>query len=186
MKKIFSIIFILGVIMLIGCQKTNDNTIDNNTVANNDSTGNDSELVDTNTKLTPEDFAKNKLTVLNVWATWCPPCVAELPELQKVSEEYKDKDVEVIGVLHDGIIKLGTPNEEVIDSANTLMQDNGVNFLVILPDEYLQTEFLGSMQAFPTTFFIDSEGNLVDTIVGANNFETWGKLIDETLEELEK
>ena len=65
------------------------------------------------------------------------------------------------------------------------MQDKGVNYRVILPDEYLQTEFIDSMQYFPTTFFLDSEGNLVETVVGANNFESWGKLIDETLEKLE-
>ena len=128
---------------------------------------------------------KGKPVVVNFWATWCPPCVAELPELQKISEEYKDKEVEVIGVLHDGIIELGILDESIIDNANTLMQDKGVNYRVILPDEYLQTEFIDSMQYFPTTFFLDSEGNLVETVVGANNFESWGKLIDETLEKLE-
>ena len=151
MKKFVSVIFTLSIIILVGCQGTKEN---DDTITDNNPTGNNSGLVDTDTKLTSEDFAKNKLTVLNVWATWCPPCVAELPELQKVSEEYKDKEVEVIGVLHDGIIELGLLDESIIDNANTLMQDKGVSFRVILPDEYLQTEFTDSMQYFPTTFFL--------------------------------
>lgn len=182
MKKFVSVIFTLSIIILVGCQGTKEN---DDTITDNNPTGNNSGFVDMDTKLTSEDFSKNKLTVLNVWATWCPPCVAELPELQKVSEEYKDKEVEVIGVLHDGIIELGLLDESIIDNANTLMQDKGVSFRVILPDEYLQTEFTDSMQYFPTTFFLDSEGNLVDTVVGANDFESWRKLIDETLEKLE-
>ena len=46
-------------------------------------------------------FKKNRLTVVNVWNTGCAPCVAEMPELQKISEKYKGKKVGVMGIMHD-------------------------------------------------------------------------------------
>lgn len=133
---------------------------------------------------TAADIGKNKLTVLNIWATWCPPCVAELPELQSVNEAFKDQNVEVVGVLQDGITELGVKDSAVIDSANALLQNAGANYRVILPDEYLLQEFISTMQYFPTTFFLDAEGNVVNTVTGANDFESWSEIIDETLLEL--
>lgn len=48
------------------------------------------DLIDTKTSLTTESFSEKKLTVLNIWASWCPPCINELPELEKLDEEYRD------------------------------------------------------------------------------------------------
>lgn len=134
---------------------------------------------------TSADITGNKLTVLNIWATWCPPCVAELPELQKINETYRDKGVEVVGVLQDGITQAGEEDAAVIASAKALLQDAGALYSVILPDDVLQQEFIATMQYFPTTFFLDSTGKVVDTIVGANNYEDWSEKIDEALEALD-
>lgn len=134
---------------------------------------------------TAADFADNKLTVFNVWATWCPPCVAELPHLQKVSEEFREDGVAVIGVLQDGVTEMGESDADAIASANTLLEDAGVDYPVILPDATLQQTFIRTMQYFPTTFFVDAEGNVIKRVEGAREYEDWRKLIQETLEEMD-
>jgi len=135
------------------------------------------------TEITEENFSQNKLTILNVWATWCPPCIAELPELQKISEAFADQGVQVVGVVQDGVSE-GAPSEKNIENAQKLLEDAGASYTVILPDETLTAEFISQMQSFPTTFFIDSEGTVVHTVIGAKNFEDWSDEINEVLSEI--
>lgn len=172
------LVLFLGIALLTGCDEDKDAT-------NPTSDEAPAAAVFTDVALTAEDYAKNTLTMVNIWGTWCPPCVKELPELQELSEAYKDKGVEIIGVLQDGIKKVGEPDDSVIKSANTLLRDAGVTYRVILPDEYLQKEFIEYMQYFPTTFFFNSAGEVINTVAGANDYEGWSKLIDETLTSLE-
>ena len=134
---------------------------------------------------TTEDFADNKLTIFNVWATWCPPCVAELPHLQKVSETFQEESVMVVGVLQDGVTELGEEDADVIASAETLLEDAGAHYPVILPDDGLQQTFIRTMQYFPTTFFVDGRGNIIRRVEGAREYEDWSALVREVLEELE-
>lgn len=128
-------------------------------------------------------LAANTLTVLNVWATWCPPCVEELPELQQLSEAYADRGVQVMGVLEDGVAG-GARDEAVIADAKLLLEDAGAGYTVLLPDESIQAELISTMQYFPTTFFLDAGGNVVETAIGARSFEEWSEIVDETLEKL--
>lgn len=129
-------------------------------------------------------FAANRLTLLNVWATWCPPCVAELPELQQVSEAYADSGVQVVGVLQDGVNEAGARDEEVIKAAGLLLEEAGADYLILLPDAALNETFINTMQYFPTTFFLDANGEVVETVVGSNDFAGWSEMIDETLAKL--
>ena len=124
-----------------------------------------------------------KLTVLNVWATWCPPCIRELPHLQKLSEYYADKGVAVIGVMQDGVTEMFEPNEEVIDSGVTLLDDAGAQYLNILPDHDFFTQFIASMQVFPTTYFLDSEGNILSVETGSRDFDGWKVIVDDALDQ---
>jgi thiol-disulfide isomerase/thioredoxin len=135
-------------------------------------------------KVTADSFSKNKLTVLNVWGTWCGPCVGELPELQKVSEAFADKDVQIVGVLQDGVNESGVADDKVIKNAQTLLEDAKAKYTVLLPDETLITKFIAQMQYFPTTFFLDSNGRLVDTVSGAMSSDEWSAMINEVLGKL--
>jgi thiol-disulfide isomerase/thioredoxin len=134
--------------------------------------------------VTSDDFSKNKLTILNIWATWCPPCIGELPELQKISETFAERGVQVVGVLQDGVTELGAPHEKTVENALALLKDANADYVVVLPDETLTTEFISRMQYFPTTFFIDSEGLVVHTAIGAKDFEDWSDEINEILAEI--
>ena len=118
--------------------------------------------------VTSEDlFSSNKITMINIWASWCGPCIRELPELQAISERLKEKNCGVIGLLYDG------DGEEALETAKKLMTDNGVSYPVILPPENVDSLF--PLEAFPTTYFVDSEGKIVsEPIVGAyvDQYET--------------
>lgn len=125
-----------------------------------------------------------KLTVMNVWATWCPPCVAELPDLSKVSEDYLDKGVRIVGIMQDGVTEMLELDEKIINDGKTLLEKSNVKYTVILPEEKIMEKFISRMQYFPTTFFLDSEGNVIKTVIGSKSEDEWREKIDETLAEL--
>ena len=134
--------------------------------------------------VTGDAFSGNKLTVMNVWATWCPPCVDELPHLQEMSKTFADQDVEVIGVLQDGVSEMGVRSDKTIVSAKKLLQEAGADYRVILPDMAIMETFIAQMQYFPTTFFLDREGNVVETVIGAHDAAEWEDIINGALEKV--
>ena len=106
-------------------------------------------------------FGKSRITMVNLWATWCSPCVRELPELEELYMEYRDRGVELVGILLDGT------EESAVESAKTLMIKAGITYTVLLPSQDMGD--LLNVQYIPTTLFVDGEGNLVgETVVGAD------------------
>lgn len=145
----------------------------------------DTEDLDGNS-VNSEIFADYKLTVLNIWGTWCPPCVNELPELQETSQAYAEKNVQLIGVLQDSITNTMERDETIIANAKKLMETAGADYTVLLPDETFYNEILSQVQYFPTTLFIDEKGQLVYAVERAMTFEEWSSTIDAVLAEMEK
>ncbi len=145
--------------------------------------------VDTETldgdSFTFEDITENKLTMMNVWATWCPPCVAELPELQELSEAYAEQGVEVIGILADSIWEVGERDDDAIAAGKKLLENAGAAYRVLIPDAVLQGNLINFMEYFPTTFFFNADGELVDAAVGSNSYEGWSAVLDEILEKMD-
>ncbi len=128
-------------------------------------------------------IAANDLTLVNVWATWCTPCVGELSELQRIEDEYKN--VGVVGILLDGVSTSLERDEAVIEYAVALMDAKGASYTVVTPDEYLYQTFCADILYFPTSFFVDGEGNIVGSeMIGANDFATWSSYVDAQLEAL--
>ena len=101
-------------------------------------------------------FAQNDITVLNVWATWCGPCVGELEELQSFHKNMQKKGIGVVGLLVD----------DDVAAARELLDEFGVQYPVILAPENLDD--LLYLEGYPTTFFIDRDGRfLALPVVGA-------------------
>ena len=137
-------------------------------------------------KFTNEDFKNHDLTLVNIWGTWCGPCVAELPELQKIYEEYKDKGVNVAGIVTDTRVN-GKKDENAIEAAKTIFEKTGVKYTQMIPDEGEFSESLFYIQAYPTTIFVDKEGKIVgDPIMGAQDYEGWKKTVESKLNEVKK
>ncbi len=117
-----------------------------------------------NTVTSEELFGANKITVVNNWATWCGPCVGEIPELEKMNNELAEKGCEVIGIVRD---VMGPEDEETISSALEILEDAGAKYKNVITCEEIEIQF--PLQAYPTTFFIDSEGRVIgDPVIGAD------------------
>ncbi len=180
MKKL--IVIILSVLLLAACTpKTPEDNVQQTPDASSGATVTpiaDSKAslsfsaVDQNgNAFTEADFEGNQIVLLNFWATWCGPCIGELPYLEKLYESYKDKGLLVVGVLVDG----------TVDDAKDLITSNGVTYPVIVADGDLLTMASGFMYV-PTTVFVNANGErLGDDIVGANSFEDWVQKVEALL-----
>lgn len=132
---------------------------------------------------TQEMFADYDLTMVNVFATWCSPCINEIPDLQKLSEEMKDKGVNVVGIVLDAVDASGNVDQEAVETAKVLADLTGVSYPFLIPDAgYLNGRLIG-ISAVPETFFVDKNGNIVgETYSGSRSFDDWKKVVETELE----
>lgn len=136
---------------------------------------------------------EGKPIFLNIWATWCGPCIMELPHLNELAEQYKDR-ILIIGLHSEGLTvnpegKL-EPNEETNLLALGLQQDKNLTYPLLNPDTNLfvlmnMPEYGLRVSALPTTWLIDGEGFVRQVIPGANSKEGWEEVILKFLESLE-
>jgi hypothetical protein len=108
-------------------------------------------------------FGEKDLTVLNVWGTFCGPCIQEMPELGEWQRNLPD-NVQIIGLVAD---VAGKEDAEHIELANTILDKTNVHFTNIIPNNDF-ADLLSGVVGVPTTFFINKEGKIVGKpIVGA-------------------
>ncbi len=126
-------------------------------------------------------FKGSKLTLVNIWATFCGPCISEMPSLGELSQEYKDKGVGFIGIVGDVIGYDGSTDSELVEKAKTIVTDTKASYTHIIPDSQLLS-LLNSITGYPTTFLVDGDGNITgESIVGARSKQMWKTIIDEAL-----
>lgn len=130
---------------------------------------------------TQDDLKKYKLTMVNVFATWCTACVQELPDLQKLHDEMADKGVNVIGVVTDTYDDNGE-NKEAIALAQKIAEKTHVTYPFLIPDATYFNGRTQGIQALPETFFVDQDGNIVgDTYSGSHSLEDWKTIVEKEL-----
>ncbi|MFG6382746.1 MAG: TlpA family protein disulfide reductase [Lachnospiraceae bacterium] len=128
---------------------------------------------------TQDMFADYDLTMVNVFTTWCTPCVNEIPDLQKLREDIADKKVNVVGIVLDVIDGTGKADEEVIEKAKLLAERTGATYPFLIPDSGYLNGRLSGINAVPETFFVDKEGNIVgETYSGSRSFEEWKEIVE--------
>lgn len=133
-----------------------------------------------------EMFKDYKLTLVNLFATWCSPCVQEMPELEKLKQEMADKGVNVTAVVLDSVGPDGQPDLEAVEKAKLLHQKAELTFPMLIPDETQMNGRLQGVNTVPETFFVDQDGNIVgETYTGARSFEDWKKIVEDELAKLE-
>ena len=112
--------------------------------------------------------------MVNVFTTWCSPCVGEMPDLEKLHQQMKDKNVGVIGVVLDVLNEKGEIVDEDLERAQLLVQETGVTYPVLLPDSTYFNNRLVGIEAVPETFFVDNNGNIVgESYSGSGGLEDW-------------
>ncbi len=131
---------------------------------------------------TQDMFKDYDLTLVNIFATWCTPCVAEMPELEKLYQQMKDKGVNVAGFVLDVLNEKGEIVQTDLERAQELVKRTGVTYPVLLPDSGYLNGRLTGIEAFPETFFVDKDGNVVgETYSGSGGLEDWLEVVEKEL-----
>lgn len=95
--------------------------------------------------------------LINLWTSWCPPCRAEMPALQRVYEAYQDQGFEVLAV--------NATNQDSRQEALDFAQELGLTFPILL-DTTGKVSGLYQLRSLPTSFFIDSQGVIQEVVIG--------------------
>ena len=136
---------------------------------------------------TEKVFSDYDLTLVNVFTTWCSPCVNEIPELEKLYEEMKEKGVGVVGVVLDTVGDDAKQNEDTVKKAGVLKEKTKASYPFLVPDSTMMNGRLNGISAFPETFFVDKEGNIVgETYSGSHTLDEWKEIVEKELKNISK
>ncbi|RMG28825.1 MAG: TlpA family protein disulfide reductase [Methanobacteriota archaeon] len=113
---------------------------------------------------------RGKVVLVNFWATWCPPCVREIPDLVKLRKAYKDKNFEILGIV------LSSKEAQV----HKMVKNFAIDYPILWGTQEAVNEF-GNIPAIPRTFIINAEGEVVEDIEGMGNYEMFETLIKKYL-----
>ena len=122
-------------------------------------------------EISSEQF-KGKVVVLDFWATWCGPCVEEIPGYIALQKKYGSRGLVIVGVSLD---RKGPAH------VKQFAQANGMNYTLAMGDEAV-VEAFGNFQAIPTTFLISREGRILNQKTGAAPTEEYEKLVKWALD----
>lgn len=133
---------------------------------------------------TTENLRDSRITLFNVWGTTCAPCIEELPTLEELNHSYAPGEIQVVGMLEDSLNTNGALVPAHLETAKGYLEKAGATFPTLALDEatyaYIKTACIGT----PTTFFVDSEGNIVHVVTGANSLQGWKDQVDTALSKL--
>ena len=124
-------------------------------------------------------FSESKLTMVNVWATYCNPCLSEMPGLGELASEYETGEFQIIGIISD---VMEGADAATMDNAAALIEMTGANYTHLLLNESVYYALLTEVTAVPTTFFVNESGEVVDTVIGAMEKTAWEERINALLE----
>ena len=127
-----------------------------------------------------DQLGNSKMTMINVWATYCNPCLMEMPDLGELAAEYDATEFQIIGVVSD---VMEGDSEDNVNYAKELIAETKADYPHLLLNESLYTSFAGAVSAVPTSFFVRQDGSVIGYLTGAMDKENWKKLIDDLLAE---
>ena len=162
-------------------QDTSSNAEDSTTVGKFETKGIDGK------DYTEKVFSDYDLTLVNIFTTWCSPCVNEIPELEKLYEEMKEKGVGVVGVVLDTVGDDGKQDDATVKKAGVLQEKTKASYPFLIPDSTMMNGRLNGISAFPETFFVDKEGNIVgETYSGSHSLDEWKEIVEKELANVSK
>ena len=169
-KTILHVLIISSFIVLLSCDKKSSNEKYSNSVQKNRPPNAvkapDFTLVSLEgDRITLSDL-RGSVILLNFWATWCGPCIMEIPDLNRLQEKYQDKGLEVVGIT----LTSGSPG-----IISKFAEDQGMNYKILTDIMGNETEIVTNMYGqatgapitgVPTSFIIDRDGYIVKTYIG--------------------
>ena len=130
-------------------------------------------------------FSQSEITMVNIWGTFCSPCIREMPDLARLSKANENRGVKIVGIVIDVADRTGKAIARQKNAADKIIAKTGADYTHILPSAEMQGGFLRGVQAVPTTIFVDKNGRQIGgEILGSRDFESWQKIIDSLLTSL--
>lgn len=128
-------------------------------------------------------FSSHKLTMVNLWATFCSPCIEEMPDLAQLQREYSD--LQIIGIIVDAADKNGNILSNKKEEAAVIIETTGADYLHLMPSFSLNKACLKDIQSVPVSIFVDEHGNQIGArYFGAKSKAEWKRIIDTLRESL--
>ncbi len=125
-------------------------------------------------------FSDYKITIVDVWGTYCNPCIESMPTLALIYDQYAEKGVNVAGIVIDVQSADGTPKADFIAKAIEIKSQTGANFTHIIVSDNVRRAVIKDISAIPASFIVDSQGKIISDIAyGGHSQEEWEELIDE-------
>lgn len=154
MKRIVSLFLLLAMsaVALAGCGSQEQDLVSKTPFP---------EFSETDTEgnaITNDIFADYDVTIVNFWNNGCGTCIAEMPELEEMYQEFQKDKINLIGVGADS-----GENEEQLELAKSILNEKGVTYQNISPNpehDFYQ-EFIADITGYPTTYVVDSDGNII-------------------------
>lgn len=117
-------------------------------------------------------LANAPYTLIDVWATFCSPCISEMPELAELAGEYEGR-VQFVGIVSDAY------DEDTIELARSIVEQTGVKYTCIVPDSSLESTLLNHIQYVPTKIVVDQQGQQIgELIIGAQDMDALREILD--------
>ena len=192
MKKcwIFLILAVTAMLILTACGQKEVQTEEDNSVQKSSETSDGqeesqkisfgdftSQTLD-GEEVTQEIFSEAEVTMVNIWGTFCSPCINEMPELGEISRKYADRNVQIIGII-------GDVYESGDETAQEIIETTKADYLHMIASEDLQKGILSEITAYPTTIFVDAEGTQIgEMYIGARDQAAWDLIVEQMLSEV--
>ena len=123
------------------------------------------------------------VNMINIWATYCGPCIREMPDLGELADEYKDRGVQIIGIVSDAVTFDGKIDDGQVALALEIVDETGADYTHMIAGDGFNT-LMSRIYAVPTTIFVDGNGSQIGEIhVGSMDKAGWAAVIDEILNE---
>ena len=136
----------------------------------------DFSLPDLNGKIHSMNEFRGQILVINFWATWCPPCVDDVPKLSNLYTRYRNKGIQVIGIALD---------KDSLDLLDQFVKRNAINYPIFVGDEKLLVSLSAksvgkNLKGVPFTLFLDKKGQIYKRFDGSFDLEQ----LEESLQTL--
>lgn len=130
-------------------------------------------------EVTNDIFSEYDATILNFWNNGCGTCIEEMPELEEYFQDFQEKNINLMGVASDS-----GESEEQLETAREILEGKGVTYTNLSPDpdQALYTDFISQLAGYPTTYVIDSEGNIIGAPIIGNVKDTLNARLEQAMD----
>lgn len=126
--------------------------------------------------ITNDIFKDHKLTMINIWGTFCGPCIQEMPDLGQLAREMP-AETQLIGIVGD------IRGDQNLQLAKDILKEANADFVNLVPDEALM-EYCSKVDGYPTTIFVDQDGKVVgEPLLGSRAAEDYRLVLEGHLNE---